>query len=529
MMETFRKMNPRVRDLSAVLIVSLVSGALVTTASQRGAWLPGFASASLLLFIGLALITLAYRKFKGDHFLAWMILLSMVLRLGLGIALFQLLPVYGYDTDQQKGGYVFFDAYRREAQAVDIARSDQPIWSALGGKYATDQYGGYLMLTSAVHRYLSPDDYRPQLILIVSAAMCTLGLPFIWAAVKRKWNDRTARIAALIYVLFPECILLSASQMREPLLIGFSAVMVGAFAEWLADGNKKNWIWLAAGLVGLLLVSPGILLPVLAFLAGWWLLDRGKVKISWKILVPAAAVLVVGVFILANALGRQGHVGGGTPFEVIYNWFRSASNWDAYLLKQGSGRIQDIFKVLPAALQLPFVVIYGVLQPVLPAALLDPAQPLWTGLSSFLALGWYLLLPVLIYGILVSIRMIDRAERKWMVWLGLIVWVWILVASLRAGGDQWDNPRYRTILMPLICLFAARVWDWGRENHDRWLGRIFILEGIFLTVFTEWYVSRIFAQIALPRLPFLTMIAAIAAVWGICVAGWLVWDRWKQK
>lgn len=517
------------RSLLALLAASLILGALVTIASQRGDFFPGFAAASLLLLAGLAVIYLAFRQFGGNRLIAGMILADLVLCMGVGITLFRVLPVAGYDTDQQKSGYVFYDAYRREAQALDLARSDQPVWSALGGKYATDQYGGYLMLTAAIHRYLSPDAYRPQLILILSALLSALGLPFLWSAARQKWDDPTARLAVTIYVLFPEGILLGASQMREPILIGLSAMLLGAFADWLARRRKSDWLWLAAGAIGILLISPGVLLPVLAFLAGWWLLERRKWKFSWKVALPAGLVLLAGLILLANALGHQGRVSGDNPLEVIFNWFRSAASWDSYLLKQGSGRVQDIFKVLPAPLQLPFIVAYGVLQPVLPAALLDPARPVWTVISSVLALGWYLLLPVLIYGVLAAFRAQDPVERKWLIWLGLIVWIWILVASLRAGGDQWDNPRYRAILLPLISLFAARTWHWGKENHDSWLGRIFILEGIFLLFFSEWYVSRIFASLALPRLPFLTMIAAIASIWGACIAFWVVRDRWRER
>ena len=40
---------------------------------------------------------------------------AFFLRLGLGITLMKTLPVAGYDTEQQKAGYVFFDAYRRES------------------------------------------------------------------------------------------------------------------------------------------------------------------------------------------------------------------------------------------------------------------------------------------------------------------------------------------------------------------------------------------------------------------------------
>ena len=46
-----------------------------------------------------------------------------------------------------------------------------------------------------------------------------------------------------------------------------------------------------------------------------------------------------------------------------------------------------------------------------------------------------------------------------------------MVAALNAGGDQWDNPRYRAILLVWQVILAAWAWEWARLRHDAWLWR----------------------------------------------------------
>jgi len=48
-------------------------------------------------------------------------------------------------------------------------------------------------------------------------------------------------------------------------------------------------------------------------------------------------------------------------------------NFGAYVTTLNSGWLQTIFTALPVSLHLPFIVAYGIAQPVLPAAIADPA------------------------------------------------------------------------------------------------------------------------------------------------------------
>jgi peptidoglycan/LPS O-acetylase OafA/YrhL len=117
-----------------------------------------------------------------------------------------------------------------------------------------------------------------------------------------------------------------------------------------------------------------------------------------------------------------------------------------------------------------------------------------------------------------------QKRRAWL-WLAAVAWVWILVASLRAGGDQWDNPRYRVILLAFQSLLAAEAWFHWRASGNAWMKRILAVEGISILVIGYWYVTRylnLFVHLGVRN----TLAIAIALAMLVFAGGWL-WDRWR--
>ena len=86
--------------------------------------------------------------------------------------------------------------------------------------------------------------------------------------------------------------------------------------------------------------------------------------------------------------------------------------------------------------------------------------------------------------------MTDKRERLAWLWLWAVVWVWILISAARGGGDQWDNPRYRTILLVFQAILAAQVISVQQHSHERWLGRLLAIEGLFVICFAAWTWTR---------------------------------------
>jgi hypothetical protein len=139
---------------------------------------------------------------------------------------------------------------------------------------------------------------------------------------------------------------------------------------------------------------------------------------------------------------------------------------------------------------MPFVAGYGILQPVLPAAILEPALPFWQILGIIRSLGWYLLLPLVAFAPFSALNLPAGPRRRQWLWLSLVVWGWIVIAALRGGGDQWDNPRYRVILLAWMALLAALALGGHNSSARRWLWRIIAVEIIILLIFGHWYVWR---------------------------------------
>lgn len=512
------------KDLFYVVPASLVAGAGLQVIQPGSFWL-GWLGFAFLLFLGFLALVAAWRWAGAGQVLGWMIGLAVVLRLVVGIGVYLALPINGYKVPDDQAGFVFTDAHRRDDQAWELASSGRPLVAGFDRTYYTDQYGGLLVLSALAYRGLSADAHRPLLILALAALTAALGAPFLLRATSALWDDRLAAAGAWLFVLYPESILTGGAQMREPFLLTFIAIAFWGFAQWYQAGARRSLWWVVVGLVGMLLVSPAMALVFLGLCGGWIWLKGERNRPPWPLLAGLAAIFVLGLFVLAWSLSRRTDFAGGSPVATILNWFRSAVSWVIYLLERGSGQIQNVFSKLSPLAQFVFVVGYGITQPLLPPAFFEPTTLTWHIIAVFRAVGWYMLLPLLAYAPL-AVRHIDAGrERRFWLWLVAFCWLWIVVCAVRAGGDQWDNPRYRLIFYEFESLAAAQAFLIWRRTGDPWFPRIALLEIVCLALFTQWYVARyIRVGIHLPILTVLSLNIACAVL--IVLGGWL-WDRWR--
>ena len=171
-------------------------------------------------------------------------------------------------------------------------------------------------------------------------------------------------------------------------------------------------------------------------------------------------------------------------------WILDAGKWDATLALTSSGWIQQIFSQIPEFLHLPFITIYGLLQPVLPAAIVEPSIPVWKFIGIFRSLGWLILSSLFLYGFVFIFRSKEKSKQKeWIIFFVMIAF-WIFLSSLRAGGDMWDNPRYRLSLLVPISLFLGASTSFAIQTKDHWLWRIFAGQFVLNVFFLQWYISR---------------------------------------
>lgn len=529
------------RDFLYIAPGSLISGAVLASL-QPGSWLIGFTSFSFLFLVSFTVLLLSYRWANGGRALGWILALAFLLRLGVGILLYFGLPLYGHADEDDRAGYVFTDAHRRDNKAWELANSELPVIGAFSERYGSDQYGGLLAFNTFVYRYFSPDAQRPLMLVLISAVFAALGIPLFWKALNQVFGERVAWASTWIFALFPDSILLGASAMREPYLLTFNTLVLWGFVHRfyrfedspaisrLSDlsnllKDRIGWMWIALGLAGMLLVSPAIALTTILVFAGWLFFASERREISWRALAAIAVIFVLGLFFLSASLNRAGEFVAASPLHVINDWFQAAVKWDAYQLERESGWVQKIFDESPRWLQLPFVAVYGVFQPVLSASIVHPTIWIWKVIVLARSLSWYALLPLLILAFVTATGQEARTKRNLLLWLSFVVWAWILLASLRGGADLWDNPRYRTILFVWQAVLTGSVWVWWRETGNPWFTRVLLMEAVFLLFFTQWYASR-YLHLG-GQLPFAIMVALILGSWGIILG--LGWWRDKQR
>ena len=495
--------------VGVIALASLALGAVFQGILNVGDFWRGMFAATLLIFLCGVAMYLVWRAAGAQRVLAWMMLVAFFLRLALGVFLAWGLPLFGYDEAPQQAGFVYYDPFLREGNAWRLAQSDKPLMDGFRDTYLGDQYGGLFTMSAFIYRYISPDAFRPVLITILSASASALSLPFLVAALRRKFDSKTALLAGWVMAFYPESILLGASQMREPFFILFFSMMLWAGVQWVDRSKSKLAIIVfALSAFGLFMFSFRVAVPIIGVVILWiWVEWSPKIKNLW---LKNAIWFFVALGLIAN-------------IWFTFDWVSEALRWDTYVTISRSGMLQAQLERLPDWLSYPFVLVYGLFQPVLPAAIAAPAPWIWRSLAIFRSVGWYVLLPLLVYASVRVWRLAPSRSRRLIILIGFVVWAWIIISSARAGGDQWDNPRYRTIFLPLMAALSAWGINFAQQTKDRWLWRGLLVEGIFLGFFTQWYISRYYSF--LPRFPLEVMIIVIVVLSaGVIVSGWL-WDR----
>lgn len=500
-----------IKNLKVSIPAAALLGGIVCLVNPGNKPWVGWLGSAILSFIFLFGIHYAVEKLNSPRQVKTITIVNLLLRIITGIALFLLLPIWGYDEEPPQAGYLYLDAYRRDTDAWQIASTDEPIWTGFQDEFYTDQYGGMLSLSASTYRVFSPDAHRPILILLLTSFVSTLGIPFYWQAIQKRFGDKVANLACWIMALYPESIILGGSQMREPLIIGLSGIILWGLEHRKQD-KRAGTITFIISLLALTLISTRYAIAVVLLIALWTWSDlttretetRQKV---WKSL-PLVLIVLAGLF-------------------ISWRWLIDTSRWDLYLMESSSGRVQFELDAIGEQFRIPFLVLYGILQPVLPAAIAYPGIAIMRVIAIFRSTGWYLIAPSLLISLFFIPREKDRKNRKVLILTACFILFWIFLSSLRAGGDQWDNPRYRTAILPWIALVASWVMVFFNEQKNPWLKRTYSIVGVFCLFFLQWYLSRYYKLWA--RLPFMKMVLVLAATILVMIAGFLLVDHLRHK
>ena len=431
----------------------------------------------------------ADKSFDLPNWLGWLMIGAAVLRLLAAVIWYAGLPSWGYGTEVEQAGYIMADAHARDTAAWELAQSDKPLLTAFDAYRQVDQYGGMMYLSGVVYRTLGGVQHFPLQMSVLTASFSALAVLFTWAFARRLWGEKVALLAAWILALFPDAIILGSSQMREAFLMTLVAAALYGLVRYIQDKTWSGLAWLVSSLLLMLPFSPpiaGIFLVMIIIIAlsmdGWQVFRQARL---WIILAGIALVAVLGIWLAWERIAPEGI---NNPVALVNWWFRESARWQAYFVKHSSPLIRRIFNTTPDWIHTPILLGYGVLQPFLPGALLDQGAPIWKGIAIWRSLGWTILLPFL----LVAPILLWGWKEKRRLAIGLLIamWMGVLIAALRSGGDLWDNPRYRVVFICIQVVLVAWVWSSQRESKNPWLWRMVIGLVIILAWFVPWYLQR---------------------------------------
>jgi hypothetical protein len=261
-------------------------------------------------------------------------------------------------------------------------------------------------------------------------------------------------------------------------------------------------------------------------MVGLFILD-GRGRLRWRQFALFGGVASIGIFLVLLVWSNLPSMNWNKPTEVFWQWLENNSNYQAYLSERGSGWIQALKDQLGEQWLLLIIIGYGVVQPVLPGTMIEPAPLLVQIINTLRALGWYALAPFLIYSGIAALRRGEQAHRAARLWLTATILLWVLIAAANAGGDQWDNPRYRTMLLAWEALLAAWGLWWGLARRDAWLWRWLAFEGACVLIFMDWYISR-YHPGTVVNLGLWGTAALTLAAGALIFGGGLFWD-WRKK
>lgn len=496
---------------------------LVAGLDPAGAFFDGLLAYAGIFLLGGVILRVTWGWMAPGHSsrqLLFAVATAVTLRLLLGLVFARSLPSLGYpESEPHKYGYYYLDAYDRDRNAWRISRSDTPLTGAFTNPERTDQYGGLLFLSAVAYRVFTPDTHRQLLIVGMATIAGGLSVLFTWGFTFRTFGAAPAAVAAWVAAAFPEAIFLGASPMREPFLMAALAASLYGYALYRIGKMRAG-----LGTMLVALAFTAVLSPPYASLFGLTLL------VAWiwegsrrgaRLILAIGTVVAIALVLTIGAWSQIGNAPQGSALGIVDWWVISGARFELQGLERGSGLIQKYFDLAPEWAHLPLATAYGQVQPFLPATLMDSTSlPLPRVLGVLRGIGWFTLLPLLIYAPLAAVR--ATGWRSLNTYLSLLVWLVAIGAAYRLAGDQWDNPRARTVYLAAQAAIAGWALFQAKQSHSPWLRRVAIIVGVSTLVFLQWYAGRYYQT---PRLNLFQTAGVSAAFAALFLGGAILWDH----
>ncbi len=512
------------------VLVTITLSIILSALDPRGAPFSGFLAYLILTAVAFLLVWASWRSIRKLDPPTWLyiaVIFAFVLRLIIGVGLTLALPTFGYpDSIPHQAGYLFLDAYSRDTDAWNLARSDEPLTDAWRDSELSDQYGGLLFTSAFIYRTFSPDVRRPFLVLLLIASVGSLAVLFTWVFTQQRMGNKAASFASWVVALYPEAVLLGASHMREPFLITSLALAFAGYVQLRLGDNRTALYFMFFGVALALIVSPPFMLILLAVVVAAWLWE-GRGKSEQRMFTVSMLILFgfIALFLTLRAWSRIEGRPDGNAIELVMWWLTGGAEYQLQVLRAESGWVEKVFGMVPEWSHMLLATLYGLVQPFLPAAIMDSTSaPLIRAVVSFRGLGWFFLLPFLICAPFVALR--QCGWRSLPMYLATLVWVTAIFVSYRDAGRLWDNPRYRSVFLFAQAALSGWTWITYKRTQSRWLRRVGITVGVATLAFLHWEAGRYYGT---PRLNLWKTLALVGGFTAFYYIGAFFYDRRRMK
>ena len=497
---------------------------------QADVYWPNFLAILLPMILGFGLIELSLRLFlpgEGGGFARMCTWLALALRLAFLITAPVAMMLWGYESNRNYKGLVQKDAINAVDTAWNQSQLQAPLFEAFQPGPG-DNTGGITTLGSALFRLLTPDMERTLILGLVASFFTSLTVLAVFRLGNGLFSPGVAKTAAFIAAVYPEGVLIGSSHQQmgyitlifSMALLAVAGVLRNPPGETEGPGlpKRRDAVILLAimAVLGLLISRPFTVLGLIC-IAGFVLwsihLKPQVARILWIGLGVAAVVLVS-----IRMLGILDIVSSDSdPLFLIYRYLygMAYAEYDKMIAAGGGDLFQNVLAAMSKGPAFILSAVYGLVRPALPAAIgyrntSAEGGFFWQLLNLFRSLGWYAVLPVLLYGTLKSLR--GFLSRKPETIFMMIFWAVALIGSYRAFGDEWDNPRYRLFALAPMAILAGWAWIIQREERDPWFARIVIPFAAATVSLTAWYILRDYALLDFPAVPSILVMGAITLV-----------------
>ena len=479
-----------------------------------------------VILLGASSMLLGWWILRNEAIPSWvgrLMIGAAILRLALGVTWFLVLPAWGHGSEVEKAGYVMSDASRRDRTAWSIAQSGDPLVSAFTEYRLADQYGGLLFFSAAVYRFFGSDVHQPLMMVVLTASFSAGVILFTWAFSRRLWGESVAKIAVWILALYPEAILLGSAQMREAFMMTLLSMALYGLVIYWQEQKIQGIVWVFTSLV--LSIPLSTMFAVMLFCTLFiiaLILFRNTLLKNWTLWALFGGLLILGIGVIWIFGERIYPNGASNPLALIREWLVFSGRWEKRTVALSSGWFSKILNSSPEWMHIWLVLGYGTVQPFLPAALIATGNWFWRIIALWRSIGWTIMLVFLFYAPFRALKKVK--ETLVPAGITVIVWIGILLAAFRGGGDQWDNPRYRVVYIGLQASLMAWVWIKQRETGDPWLRRILVGFGMVFAWFVPWYLRRYSGTFTWP---IIDLFKTVALGFITAILYWL-WD-WARR